>query len=75
MALYHSARRSQVHPIEYAVILATFLFINLFGLELGMSGGVLLSLVSFVYDYARVPVVQVCRRLCRRHDLGINACC
>merc|ERR1711965_1115272 len=36
--LYHS--RSKVHPIEYIVILLTFLFINLFGLETGMCAGV-----------------------------------
>ena len=32
--------------------------INLFGLELGMSIGILMSMVSFIYDYARVPVVN-----------------
>ena len=54
--LYHS--RSKVHPIEYIVILLTFLFINLFGLEIGMCAGVVFSMVTFIYDYARVPVVQ-----------------
>ena len=47
-----------MHPIEYGVILATFMFINLFGLEVGMGGGVLIAMICFIYDYAKVPVVQ-----------------
>ena len=50
--------RHKVHPIEYLVILTTFLGINLLGLELGMCLGLLVAMVSFIYDYARVPVVQ-----------------
>ena len=50
--------RSKVHPIEYGVILCTFFMINLVGLELGMACGVLVAMASFIYDYAKVPVVQ-----------------
>ena len=39
-------------------VLCVLAVINLFGLELGMSIGILMSMVSFIYDYARVPVVN-----------------
>ena len=41
-------------PFEYMVIIATFLMINLGGLEIGMASGVLIAMVSFIYDYAKV---------------------
>ena len=53
--LWHS--RHKVHSIEYGVIISTFVLINLCGLELGMACGVLIAMISFIYDYARVPVV------------------
>ena len=49
---------AQVHPIEYAVIVATFLLINFFGLGVGMGGGVLIAMACFIYDYAKVSVVN-----------------
>jgi MFS superfamily sulfate permease-like transporter len=45
-----------VHVAEYAIILLTFLLINLFGLEMGMASGVLVSMTNFIADYARAPV-------------------
>jgi len=50
--------RAKVHFAEYVTILLTFLFINLIGLELGMSAGVLVAMTHFILDYARVPVMQ-----------------
>ena len=44
--------------MEYFVIVATFMLINLCGLQIGMGGGVLVSMVCFIYEYASVPVVQ-----------------
>jgi MFS superfamily sulfate permease-like transporter len=41
---------------EYAIILLTFMLINLFGLELGMACGVLVAMAHFIADYARAPV-------------------
>ena len=40
------------------MIVATFMLINLCGLQIGMGGGVLVSMVCFIYEYASVPVVQ-----------------
>jgi SulP family sulfate permease len=50
--------RTRVHPAEYAIIWCTFLLINLGGLEIGMACGVLVAMLHFILDYARVPVVQ-----------------
>ena len=50
--------RAKVHPAEYAIIWCTFLLINLGGLEIGMACGVLVAMLHFILDYARVPVVQ-----------------
>lgn len=50
--------RARVHPAEYAIIWCTFLLINLGGLEIGMACGVLVAMLHFILDYARVPVVQ-----------------
>jgi len=36
----------------------TFLLINAFDLEIGMACGVLVAMLHFILDYARVPVVQ-----------------
>ena len=50
--------RAKVHPAEYVIIWCTFLLINLGGLEIGMACGVLVAMLHFILDYARVPVVQ-----------------
>eukprot|EP00967_Tisochrysis_lutea_P102451 scaffold154273_cov37-Tisochrysis_lutea.AAC.8 len=49
----------KVHTAEYGIILLTFLFINLFGLELGMACGVLVAMAHFIADYARAPIPSV----------------
>eukprot|EP00039_Didymoeca_costata_P030147 m.28074 g.28074 ORF g.28074 m.28074 type:complete len:986 (+) comp7970_c0_seq1:124-3081(+) len=49
--LWHS--RHLVFPVEYAIVLATFVLILLTNLEVGMLLGIALSVLAFAIQYAR----------------------
>lgn len=53
------ASRRQMAPLEWAVVLAIPLSIMLFGFMAGMGVGLAFSVVTFVYNYARLPVIRL----------------
>ncbi len=52
--LYIAAKK--VSPIEFAMIVGTFLAVAAFGLEVGIAAGVLAAALHFAVEYARMSV-------------------
>lgn len=52
--LYIAAKK--VAPIEFAMIVGTFLAVSAFGLELGIAAGILAAALHFAIEYARMSV-------------------
>jgi sulfate permease, SulP family len=52
--LYIAAKK--VAPIEFAMIVGTFLAVAAFGLELGIAAGILAAALHFAIEYARMSV-------------------
>ncbi|CAK9034963.1 Uncharacterized protein C24H6.11c [Durusdinium trenchii] len=44
---------------EYVLVVATFVFINIWGLEAGMTLGVVCSALHFIYSYSKTNSVEV----------------
>lgn len=51
--------RKTLPILEWAVVVAILVSMMLFGFMTGMALGLLFSLVTFVYNYARLPVVRL----------------
>ncbi|KAJ0395928.1 hypothetical protein P43SY_009333 [Pythium insidiosum] len=47
---------------EYATVLATFIFLNMFGVQLGLAAGIALAAACFLVEYSRTQAVRVVQK-------------
>lgn len=52
--IYVAAKR--VSPVEYALLVATFIAVGSFGLEVGIVSGLIMSVIHFAVEYAHLGV-------------------